>query len=114
MDWLKVFIAKTYDNVIFVLGFSISLLRKLENFWPIRSAFWDYISEKLIRLKTALEFIRFLLQSAKESFEISFHRGLLYVFLLIIIGIYLYYDIDGESIIYILKFKHIYNQLREG
>ncbi len=110
IDWLKVFIASLYVRTEFVLNFSII---QLDNILYYSLIIDQDISNKIIRLKTVLEFIRMLLQSVHESFEISFYRGLLHLFLYFILGIFMFYG-NENSILFILKFRDLYNHFNEG
>ena len=87
MAWITVFLRRLFSTTEFVVNFSISQLDKLLAF---RSFFPQVISDKIILLKRTLEFIQFLLENIRDSFEISLYRGLLHLFLYILLGIYLY------------------------
>ena len=80
-------IRRLFSTTEFVVNFSISQLNKLLAF---RSFFPQVISDKIILLKRTLEFVQFLLENLSDSFEISLYRGLLHLFLYILLGIYLY------------------------
>ena len=81
------FIRRLFSTTEFVVNFSISLLDKILAFRPF---FAQDISDKIILLKRTLELIQFLLENLSDSFEISLYRGLLHLFLYILLGIYLY------------------------
>ena len=87
MTWITGFIRRLFSTTEFVVNFSIAQLDKLLAF---RSLFPQDISDKIIVLKRTLEFVQFLLENLSDSFEISLYRGLLHLFLYILLGIYLY------------------------
>ena len=109
ITWLKVFIANLFSTTEFLINFTIILFDK---FLPFLGG---DIFDKIVLLKETLEFIQLLLQNIREEFEKGFYRGLLYLSLLILIGIYLFRDnYENNNIFIILKFRDFYRQIYEG